>query len=136
MYNVVGADGNSLTLSITDTQTGVATAIENVHAARPQCPANDDPWIHVWLKGSDGLLTFWRGPYTALEQATLPFLVRTALLFTTKASLVQAAAPETPAAFGLVPSGRNGADGVGDRRAGAHDGRVDRRRDAGGIAGL
>jgi hypothetical protein len=100
-YSGMGTDTTMLTLSITDTQTGVATVIEGVNVARPYCPADDDPRIHVWLKGSDGLLTFWRGPYAALEQAALPFLVRTALLFTTKASLVQAAAPEAPAAFGL-----------------------------------
>ena len=97
----LGADATFGSLSITDTQTGVATVIEGVRARRPSCPADDDPWIHVWLQGSDGFLTFWRGPYTALEQATLPFLVRTALLYTTKASLVEAAAPESPAAFGL-----------------------------------
>jgi len=97
----VGTDATMRTLSITDTQTGVATVIEGVYSTRPNCPADDDPTILAWLKGNDGFMTLWRGPYTALEQATLPFLVKTALFFQTKASLVQAAAPETPAAFGL-----------------------------------
>jgi hypothetical protein len=94
-------DATMRTLSITDTETGVATVIEGVYVARPSCPADDDPRIHAWLKDSDGVLTLWRGPYTALEQAPLPLLVRGVMLFAGNASLVQAASPEAPDAFGL-----------------------------------
>jgi len=100
-FSGVGAETTTRTMSITDTQTGVTTVIEDVYATRPYCPADDDPQIHAWLKSSDGLMTLWRGPYTALEQATLPVLVKTALFFKTAASLVQAASPEAPTAFGL-----------------------------------
>ena len=95
------ADGTTRALSITDTDTAVETIIEGVPATRPYCPRDDDVQIHAWLKDSDGVWTLWSGPYTALEQVALPLLVKAALMFSSGASLVQAAWPDAPAAFGL-----------------------------------
>ena len=95
------ADGTTRALSITDTQTDIETVIEGVYTTRPFCPRDDDVNIHAWLKDSEGLLTLWRGPYTELQQATLPVLVRGAAAYSGGDWLTQAAWPEAPAAFGL-----------------------------------
>jgi hypothetical protein len=95
------ADGTTRALSITDTDTAIETIIEGVAATRPYCPRDDDVRINAWLKDGDGLWSLWRGPYTALEQATLPLVVRAALMFNNGTSMVQGAWPDSPAAFGL-----------------------------------
>jgi len=95
------ADGTTRALAITDTQTDIVTVIEGVQFTRPYCPPDDDVNIVAWLKDSEGVLTFWHGPYTALEQSPLPFVVRAVVPFAGGTSLVQAAWPEAPAAFGL-----------------------------------
>jgi hypothetical protein len=95
------ADGVRRALSVTDTQTGIETVIEGVRWTRPYCPADDDLRIHAWLEDAEGVQTLWRGPYVALQQAPLPFSVRSAWQLTSGSSLVQAARPDEPAAFGL-----------------------------------
>lgn len=95
------ADGSTRALTITDTQSNVATVIEGISYARPYCPPDNDPTIHAWLRGSDDILTLWRGPYTDLEQAPLSLIVRAAAPYEGGMALVQAAWPTEPAALGL-----------------------------------
>jgi len=84
------SDANGLTglFTITDTQSGVVTGIEQVYTTWPSCPTDDDPTLLVWRYETADSYSLWMGPFTYLVQAPLPIVVRQVLWREAGATLV------------------------------------------------
>jgi hypothetical protein len=97
--------GEALTsLTIRDTQSGAVTVVDGVVAGDPTCPSGDDPTIGVWRQDVGGNLTYWTGPYDALEDVPLAMVVRKILPYhndTGTSVLAYAAQPSQPDRVGL-----------------------------------
>ena len=83
-------DANGLTglFTITDTQSGVVTGIEQVYTTWPSCPTDDDPTMLVWRYETADSYSLWMGPFTYLVQAPLSIVVRQVLWREAGATLV------------------------------------------------
>jgi hypothetical protein len=84
------SDENGLTglFTITDTQSGMVTGIEQVYTTWPSCPTNEDPALSVWRYEADDSYSLWMGPFTYLVQAPLSIVVRQVLWREDGATLV------------------------------------------------
>ena len=97
------SDANGLTglFTITDTQTGMVTAIENVYTTWPYCPTDDDPTMLVWRYETADSYSLWMGPFTYLVQAPLPIVVRQVLWREPGATLVSGSSSGAPDSLGV-----------------------------------
>ena len=97
------SDASGLTgvFTITDTQSGMVTAIEQVFTTWPYCPTNDDPTIQVWRYEAGNSYSLWTGPFTYLVQAPLPIVVRQVLWRETGATLVSGSSSGAPDGLGV-----------------------------------
>ena len=97
------SDANGLTglFTITDTQSGMVTAIEQVYTTWPYCPTDDDPTMLVWRYETADSYSLWMGPFTYLVQAPLPIVVRQVLWRETGATLVSGSSSGAPDSLGV-----------------------------------
>ena len=97
------ATRNGLTgvFTITDTQSGMVTAIEQVYTTWPYCPKDDDPTMLVWRYEGRDSYSLWMGPFTYLVQAPLPIVVRQVLWREAGATLVSGSSSGAPDSLGV-----------------------------------